>query len=61
MAADQSANLQLPTPIHCGSGLAREGGLPADQTPNENTQSHVGTAEGCDLLICFGFGFGFGF
>jgi hypothetical protein len=36
--------------------LAREGGLTADQTSNENTQSPVGTAEGCDLLICFGFG-----
>jgi len=34
-----------------------------DSRPNlktEYTQSLVGTAEGCDLLICFGFGFGFG-
>jgi hypothetical protein len=61
MAADQSANLQLPTPIHCGSGLAREGGLPADQFLTECIQCHAGTAEGCDFLICFGFGFGFGF
>ncbi|KAE9644099.1 hypothetical protein EJA70_14910 [Pseudomonas sp. PB103] len=29
------------------------------QPTHLSTQSPVGAAEGCDLLICFGFGFGF--
>jgi hypothetical protein len=43
----------------CGATirLASDGGLTADQSLTEYTQYHVGAAEGCDLLICFGFGF----
>ncbi|CAI8859622.1 hypothetical protein EMIT0215P_20147 [Pseudomonas serboccidentalis] len=51
MAACQPTSLQLNAPqSHCRSEPARDGGLTADQSPTDHTQSPVGAAEGCDLL-----------
>ncbi len=41
----------------CGGELAGEDGLPATEFSLNTPSPHVGAAEGCDLLICFGFGF----